>query len=212
MTKLRDMGAIPSVTKVVETYRAATPEQLSEGLTWYQDAHSLALALDPTNPVRSAGVISALSPQKDWEGNKALAIRAYADGVATGHFPVQCAKANRILAGDDVPTVLNGAKTVAFAATIADPADAHAVVVDRHAVSVAIGRTSTDADTDMLTRKGVYDLFADVYREAARIIGTSPSTVQAVTWVVWRQTNVRNAASVVRTAETNGHRAARVLV
>jgi len=208
IAKLREMKALPTVANVLKTYRAATSEQLSEGIGWYSDAHSLALALNRNNPLESAGVIAALSPIKTWEQNKTLAIRAYADGVATGTTGDQCQKANQILAGEDVPTVLNGAKTVAFAQTIADPTDPHAVVIDRHAMSVAMGRASTDTDTSLLGRKGVYELYADVYREAARRIGVSPSTVQAVTWVVWRQTSIRTSAHSVAVAKANGHRAA----
>jgi hypothetical protein len=208
LASLTERGLIPSVERIIATYRAATDEQLSEGLHWYADAHSLAVALDRENPLRAAGVIAALSPLTPWERNKALAVRAFADGVATGHMKAAMDKANRILAGEDVVAVLNAPKTSAFAATIADPTDAHAVVVDRHAMSVAIGRPSTDEDTKALALKGVYDLYADAYREAARRIGTAPSVVQAVTWVVWRQTSIRTAASVVRVAQANGHRAA----
>ena len=206
LTNLTERGLIPSAEHIIRTYRSATDEQMSEGMHWYQDAHSLALALDPSNPLRAAGVIAALSPMTPWERNKSLAVLAYADGVSTGNTNMACGKANRILAGEDVATVLNAPKTTAFAQTIADPTDAHAVVVDRHAMSVAIGRCSMDEDTKALSLKGVYDLYADAYREAARRIGVAPSVVQAVTWVVWRQTSIRTSGAVKREAVANGHR------
>jgi hypothetical protein len=208
LSALAERGLTPSVERIITTYRAATAEQMSEGMHWYSDAHSLALALCPSNPLQAAGVIAALSPMTPWERNKTLAVQAYADGVSTGNTTAACSKANRILAGEDVATVLNAPKTTAFAQTIADPTDQSAVVVDRHAMSVAIGRASTDADTSMLTRKGVYGLYADAYREAARRAGVAPSVMQAVTWVVWRQTGIRTSAAVVREAQAAGHRAA----
>lgn len=196
MTKLKSAKAVPTVANILRVYREATPEQLADGIDWYTKAHSLALALDPQNVERAAGVIAALSPRMDWERNEMLAIRAYADGVASGAMTVNTNKADRIMAGEDVATVLNGPKTVAFAATIADPTDAHAVVVDRHAMSVAINRVTSDDDASLLSLKGVYELYADAYRNAARKIGVSPSVVQAVAWVVWRETRIRNAESV----------------
>lgn len=195
MARLANDGLLPSVTKILKTYRKATEAQIAAGLDWYGVAHSLALGLDPANPLRAAGVISALSVQKDWDINVALAVRAYADGVATGHTGAQCGKANAIMAGADVVKELGGKKTQNFALVIANPADPHAVVVDRHAVSIAIGRLSTDDDTKILTLKGVYDLYADAYREAARRAGVSPSQMQAVTWVVWRLTETKFRAA-----------------
>ncbi len=190
----------PSVDNVLRTYRQATPEQIADGMTWYGEAHSLAVALDPTNVERSAGVISALSPQLIWERNAALAIRAYGDGQASGCLPDSIRKANAILNGADVATTLNGAKTVAFAQVIADPTDYCAVVIDRHAFDIAVGGVTDQKRRGTLGRKGVYDLFADAYREAAHRVGISPSQMQAVTWVVWRETSIRTSASVRRTA------------
>lgn len=191
---------IPSTRRITALYRQATPEQLADGLDWYQDAHSLALALDPANVERAAGVIAALSPRVHWNINVKLAVRAYADGQASKCMPMSANKANAILGGADVAKTLKGPKTVAFAQVIADPTDPHAVVIDRHAMSVAIGRCATDDDYTVLGLKGVYEQFADAYRRAARIIGVSPSQVQAVTWVVWRETKIRTAAANRRDA------------
>jgi hypothetical protein len=58
-------------------------------------------------------------------------------------------------------------------------------VIDRHAHDVAVGRAFGSQDRG-LTYGPRYALFADAYREAARRLGELPSTVQAVTWLVWR--------------------------
>jgi hypothetical protein len=196
---------LPSETRMVrnilKTYRSATDAQRLQGMTWYDTAHALAVDLDPQNVTRAAGVISALSPRETWEVNQRLAIRLYVDGpLTTGTLPDSIRKANAIYGGADVATTLNGKKTVAFAATIADPADPFAVVVDRHAVSVALARCSADADASVLSRKGGYEWYADAYRKAAKRAGVSPSQMQATTWVVWRQTAIRTAANNVRLA------------
>lgn len=190
----------PAAANIIRIFREANAAQLAEGLEWYADAHSLAVALDPSNPQRAAGVISALSIQKTWQQNVALAVRAYADGAASGHTGYSCRTANRILAGESIDDVLKGDKTNAFAHVIADPTDPHAVVVDRHAFDIALGRVTDDDTRGILSRKGVYAIFADAYREAARVLGYSPSQVQAVTWVVWRETETKFAAANRRAA------------
>jgi hypothetical protein len=176
----------PSAANIVRLYREATPQQLADGLDWYQAAHSAARALSPDDVLKGAGVIAALSPLKDWDINLRLAITAFADGAASGHMGPNCAWADRIMAGESVDDVLNGPKTNNFAHVIANPTHPTAVVVDRHAFDVAVGKVTDDKTRGQLARKGEYDRFANAYREAAEIVGVSPSQVQAVAWVVWR--------------------------
>lgn len=186
--------------KILATYNAATEEQMLDGKSWYPTANHLANRLDPENPWRAAGVISALSPQMDWERNMFLAERTYAEGLAYGCLGVSCRKANAIFTGESdegsVVGVLGGRKTIAFAVSIMEPDHPTNVVVDRHAVSIALGRPSDDADVATLNRKGGYDYYADAYRAAAEIAGVSPNVMQAVTWTVWRETSIQVAASV----------------
>lgn len=195
---LAERNITPSVRNILKVYRRATDSQMARGIEWYGEAHRLAQVLNPDNVLEAAGVIAALSPMTPWGRNCELAVRAYADGVSTGNTKSACGKANRIMAGEDVVTVLNAPKTSAFALTIADPTDPHAVVVDRHAMSVAIGRCTTDDDTKSLGLKGAYDMYADAYRRAAKIAGVAPSVMQAVTWVVWRESEIRTAAAMRR--------------
>ena len=189
----------PTVENILTVYRSASAGQVKDGMNWYSEAHSLALVLDPTNPLRAAGIIAAFSPRVPWRRNVALAVQTYADGVAAPKcLGRSVAKAQAILDGKDVVDTLKGPKTVAFALTIADPTDPMAVVVDRHAMSVAIGRSATDEDQKGLKR--TYELFAACYREAARRAGIAPSQMQAITWVVWRETSIRTAAAARREA------------
>jgi hypothetical protein len=190
----------PDAANIIRIFREADDAQLAEGLAWYADAHSLAVALDSDDVLRAAGVIAALSVKQDWSRNVILAARAFADGHASGTLGFCVKAADRILAGEHVDTVLRGDKTNNFAHVIADPTDAHAVVIDRHAFDIALGRVTDDETRGILSRKGVYDTFADAYREAAAVLGYSPSQVQAVTWVVWRQTVTKFAAANRRKA------------
>lgn len=191
----------PSVANILRVYRSATDAQLMTGLRWYDDAHSLALALDPTNPARAAGVIAALSPMVRWNVNVRLAVRAYADGVASGGLSTSCAKANRILAGEAPLDVLKGNKVRAFYLNMLAPSDpSGGVTVDRHAFDVAVGRVTDGGTRAILAKNGMYQFFADLYHEAARIAGVGSAQMQAVTWVVWRETMTTYAAANRRSA------------
>jgi hypothetical protein len=192
----------PTVANILRVYRSATDAQLAEGIRWYDDAHTLAVALDPSNVERSAGVIAALSPLTPWGRNVAMATRAYADGFASGGMPSSLNKADRILNGEaPLDVVGKGPKVRNFYLNILDPSNANGgVTVDRHAFDIAVGRVTDDETRGILGRKGMYDHFADMYREAAKIAGIGSAQMQAVTWVVWRQTAGKFAAANVRDA------------
>lgn len=179
----------PSADNIVRVFEDATAEQRDAGMSWYHDAHGAAASLDPDNPRRAAGVIAALSPQMWWARNLEMAARAYADGEASGTLGRSVAQANAILAGADPLDVLRGPKVRAFFALIADPDDPDNVVIDRHAVDIAVGRRQSVRERDHafpLARRNRYVRFADAYRAAARLLGVTAAQVQAVTWVAWR--------------------------
>lgn len=187
------MELTPSTRRILKVYRKATPEQIADGMAWYDEAHALAVELDPQNVLRAAGVIAAYSPLTEWEENAELARSAY-KGVFRGH--PMTSKVKAILAGADVLPELNGSKISNFARLIYDPADPEAVAVDRHAFAVAVGRVTTDKERAILRSRRVYQSFADAYRRAAKIEGVTPSQMQAVTWVAWRETVIRTQAAM----------------
>jgi hypothetical protein len=183
----------PSTRNVTAAYRLASVDDRVEGRSWYATARAVAESLDPEDPSRAAAVIAVLSPRLSWRKNIEAARDAYA-GRAPRVIGANARKAELILAGADPEDVVSGPKTRAFWRTIADPSDPRAVVVDRHAVSVAVGRNLDDAERGRLLGKvGAYDAVADAYRRAARILsreyGTqlSPAEVQATTWLYWRR-------------------------
>lgn len=188
----RVYAANPNSMNIVRVWDLATEQELADGINWYRDAHALAVKLSPSDPSSAAGVIAALSPMMDWGQNVNLAVRAYRDGSASGALFRNVEKANRILNGERPEDVLGGNKVRAFYGVIADPSS-DAVVVDRHAFDIAVGRVTNNDSRHALGRKGVYETFAGAYVRAAETLtkrlGTpvSASEVQAVTWTVWRR-------------------------
>lgn len=183
----------PHTRNVTSAYRAASTDDRVQGRSWYATARAVAESLDPADPSRAAAVLAVLSPRLSWRKNVEAAQDAYA-GRPLRVLGRNAEKARLLLAGADPEDVVRGPKTRAFWRTIADPTDPRAVVVDRHAVSVAVGRNLDDAERGALLGKtDGYDSVADAYRRAARILsreyGTalSPAEVQATTWLYWRR-------------------------
>ena len=175
----------PSVDAIIDTFYSATEEDRAAGMAWYRIAHLEACKLGTAT--RGAGTIAALSPQCSWTRNLEMARDVYAGRTPRYTTGRNAAKAMRCDAGEHWSTVLGGPKTRAFAEVIEDPTSASAVVIDRHAFDVALGRVTDDATrTRYLSRAGVYETFAQAYRDAAAELGVTPSEVQAVTWVAWR--------------------------
>lgn len=179
---------VPSVTNILNVYRAADSDSLREGLRWYNDAHLFAKGLD-TDVNRSAGIIAALSPMNGWKNNKNKAALLYAqdgEGTKVGLF-TNVAKAQLIYKGGDPNEILRGDKVRAFYRTILNPRGDIRPTVDRHAFDIAVGMRTNDKARGALSRKGVYESFADAYRAAAAIEGIGAAQMQASTWLFWRK-------------------------
>lgn len=223
---------------VTRAYRAASEAHRAAGITWYARARDLAEELDSADVERAAAVIAVLSQRTRWDLNVTLARQAYEmtqdyrwhgtagpNGLLGGQarariaydLPVmglQREKVARLLVDREEPDdVVTGPKIRAFWRTIVDPSDPRAVVVDRHAVDVAVGRVMSDAERGkLLGRKGAYDTVALCYSRAARILSVeygatlTPAAVQAVTWTYWRETRAHQRAHNVRSngAGTSG--------
>lgn len=169
---------------IIQTYYAATEDQMIKGKAWYPVAHDLATMLADGDTRMGAGVIAALSANKSWSENTKIATRAFASGKATGHVKDAILKATRIMNGADPADVLPmSLKTGNFYRCILDPSDPDAVVIDRHAHDVAVGRTLGQDDRG-LSSKGRYGALAGAYRAAAARLGILPSELQAITWTV----------------------------
>lgn len=174
------------VRNIMSVWNRATDKEYAEGLGWYQEAHETAAMVADGDIRMGAGLLAALSPQTSWWLNVELACDAFESGSARRHIRDACSKANKIMAGVDPADVLPmGRKTGHFYRSILNPSDPTAVCIDRHAYDIAVGIPLGDWSRG-LSAKGRYALLTLCYWEAAQRVGHIPSTVQAVTWVSWR--------------------------
>lgn len=175
------------VNNIIAVWHRATADQEQRGRSWYRTANDLAELMANGNARAGAGVIAALSPQTAWEYNIKIAAAAFENQQARGHTRDALGKAERIMLGEDPMIVLpTDSKTWNFYRCIADPDDAEAVVIDRHAHDLAVGERYGSQDRG-LSAKRRYATLALAYRIAAQRLSELPSTVQAVTWTVWRE-------------------------
>jgi hypothetical protein len=193
------MTHTPLVANVLAVYYGASADNLRDGLSWYSTAHNEAKAMGGRREwhlARNAGIIAALSPMNSWTNNlrkarllvslrgKVTVAKGQPNGIGLGD---NVAKAVAIYRGAEPLDVLGGDKVRAFYRTILDPKGDIDPVIDRHAFDIAVGQVTNDAARQALQRKGVYQQFAHVYREAALIAGIGSAQMQAVTWVAWRE-------------------------
>jgi hypothetical protein len=175
------------VRNIRAVWGRATDDQLARGRQWYRTANDIAEFISGGDTKAGAGVLAALSPQKAWPTNVRLATEAFENGEARGQVQDAVAKAERIMLGEEPLLVLpEDSKTYNFYRAILDPDDPDPVVIDRHAHDVAAGERYGERNRG-LSNKNRYATLAHAYREAARRMGEIPSTVQAVTWVVWKE-------------------------
>lgn len=175
---------------IMRVFRGCTDDDVREGMSWYREAREFAASLD-TDVERAVGVIAVLSPMVSWPRNMTLARNHYA-GIYGGCLGASTTKAQRILAGEPVESVVSGVKVSAFYAAIMG--DTESVTLDRHAIDVAMGRTLSDDDRNAIGRsKARREPIVKAYRSAARIATrecghtVTPAEIQAIVWVGWRK-------------------------
>lgn len=176
------------VSRIVAAWENATDDQRERGRLWYLVAHDLAKYLAGGDVVKGAGVIAALSPQKEWHLNTRMAAKALR-GEPVGHLSDALRKCAAILAGADPAGILPMAlKTGNFYRNILDPADPDPVTIDRHAHDVAAGLPYVGiGGKDMFGNRGLsnvnrYAALAHCYREAGYRVGELPGHLQAGVW------------------------------
>ena len=175
------------VNNILAVYNGASADVMRSGIAWYANAHAFAASLD-TDVSRAAAVVAVISPNTSWSANKTLALKAYANRAGEGvGFPDKVRKVNRLFAGESPDTVVSGPKVTAFYHTILNPWSADVMpVIDRHAQDIADGIRNNEKGRKPPTGKR-YGVYADAYREVARIVGLPAHMVQAITWESWRE-------------------------
>jgi hypothetical protein len=161
---------------------------------WYAKAHEEAVRLaghDQALLNKACGVVAALSPRMSWDRNlvEAKAMWTTGEAAAIGQFKE---KARAILRSDGseeaILAILNGQKISSFYLNIRYPDKAIAVTIDRHHLSICLGRKLYDADLKTLSVRQ-YEFLVECTRWTAARLGVSPLLVQSATWVRWRQMN-----------------------
>lgn len=155
---------------------------------WYYIAHTFADELAQLSGLsieQTSGIIAALSPLKSWDENRKLAL-SYVTKKKAGHTAKMVKKCHMICTTKDVSEIadiLNGNKITSFFLNILYPDQETHVTIDRHAISIVLGYSVTD---NFSTTNNQYEWFVNCYRIAAKKIGISPVTLQAITWDIWR--------------------------
>lgn len=173
-----------STANLRSVWGRATPQEVADGLRWYEVAHQV--ALHAGDAVVGAGVLSALSPSLPWGRNVQAFYEVIAGRATRDQTGANLAKAQRILAGEPPLSVLGGPKTRSFYANILLPANPEKVTVDRHAYSALAGGGLSNTELTKLRQKD-YDAASSHYLELAREVGLVPCQLQAILWLTWRR-------------------------
>lgn len=190
-----------SAANVTRVYDATSPQERAQGMRWYADAHQLAKQMTGGDAREGAILLASYSPQAAWPVNMFNAAKAArehralgpGDGLITGDMQ---ANAQEALDGKPIDEALTSPKTRAFARLIELGGDAPTdgageVVIDRHALSVAVGRTlgKAEAEKAPIGSPRYHEYIADAYRQAAIDISRrdgvpmTPHQLQAITWL-----------------------------
>ena len=183
---------------IIKTYKQSNQSELND---WYQEAHDFGCDVSGMFkgvPKRKVlGIVSALSPLKEWNKNKELAVDLISTGTC-GHMGRNIQKGRDILAikGSNyrecdsmvldfkIRKILNGEKTKAFYTNMTYPSG-KGVTVDRHAIAIAIGRTATDKEQSI--SKQVYTFIENCYIMTSETLNLAPLHLQSITWQTWKR-------------------------
>jgi len=188
------------VKNILKVYRRATPEDIANGLEWYDRAKRYATIISNLSGVNLntvVGVMAALSPNNRWERNVKDTERmvwAWVKGEDLSDFKVSCyntmkQKAWSILEDDltdddDILTRLNGQKIRSFYSNIRGLTE---VTIDGHAYNIALGiRQGLTSDKTNMGKK-LYREMQSAYVKAAKRVGVKPHELQAITWTTWKR-------------------------
>jgi len=180
------------VDNIIKVYKDKSVKH--EGYSWYDEAHELASSMAREfglTTLQVAGIIASLSPLKSWDENKKIARQFCINGNGK-HTKDFKAKAEQIKSYNSsaehefILATLNGNKIQNFFINIAYPKADNHVTIDRHAISVAIGRSINESEGRGIT-DAQYEFLSSCYIDASKKIGILPNQLQAVTWVKWRE-------------------------
>ena len=178
------------LNNILKVWHAASSDDITKGLTWYEDAHNIAKGIsDRTNTplVNVIGVISAISPGVAWDTNiKQAEDFLHDENAVLSTYPAFRDKAVMIALPfndyNDIKAILlgnrgRGKKTANFFANIYDYKFNTNVTVDRWMYRAA------QLDNNIK----YYDQIEDAVRLIASSEGLLPHQVQATIWETIRR-------------------------
>jgi hypothetical protein len=197
-----------SPENIVAAYDAADAGAREQGRRWYADVSDLANKITGGDPEKGGILLSTYSPQTSWPINMFNAAESARRGHAIGPgegikvTTQQKDKAQKALDGQGIEELMQTAKTHSFGALIAHGDDQATdpyghVVVDTHAVNVALGGTMRGKALEKapINDARQHEYVADQYRAAAKIISEregklmKPHQLQAITWLAQQRAN-----------------------
>lgn len=196
------------MNNILKMLKQAKPEHITAGKVWYSQAYNYARYIADTcggssfahaSVLQAAGVIAALSPNNKWDRNILDAIGLTSAFLAGNPLPKVCTfgrnkeKALAILNADSdsidtICAILSGQKVKDFFLSILNLGG---VCVDGHAFAIWQGKRTPASNVGTITPKQ-YKAIREDYIAASKfslwITGQhlTPSEVQAVTWVTYR--------------------------
>ena len=203
-----------SFHNILDCFERASSETVVEGGIWYPTANAIAEVVGQTlhrngytvleskheKIVVGAGILSALSPQTNWEQNKEMAYYFaetldkpnwctevnYQKAVNTVVYPLFGVPGDRV--ESYIANILHGKKTMAFFYNIVYPyGENNLPTIDRHAISIYLGRRCTYKELVRGLDGTANKTISNAYIRASKLLESTPQLVQAVTWVQWRK-------------------------
>lgn len=176
-----------SYRNILAEYERATTKDISVGWTWYSDMRQWCEVIAKqhgTYTHRVVGMFAVLSPMITVEQCKRATVEVLELGGTDLNYPDNVEKARQVLAGNY--EAIRGQKVQAFEEAITHPWGDSNPVIDRHAVSVYMGRAINDKQRGGLARKKVHKRISNAYRKAAEVEGVPIHVMQAIVWESYR--------------------------
>lgn len=197
---LSDLGVVKNTEKdslvgtqnVISVYSDATPEERDYWGKWYHHAKSdvQEIADEYQLPYEQvAAAVAVLSPGNKWKLNLGACRRVLDKAEKVNAYPANIVKANLIFDETDASrwkTYITGPKVSAFFRSLMEPdAFANDMVLDSHAINIWLGDKLNLKDTPTISAPLRQKMLTD-YAAAAKKLGISSQSLQAVTWYIWK--------------------------
>lgn len=195
VTSISNIKLNDATKRIIKHLGRATPQELHDGMEWYDDAMAFAQLLSDTfsiTRVMAAAIISALSPNNKWPRNKVDAwtlCQAYADGKGIDSFKVCTYNSNKVKAwgirSGTVAITKDSPKTYAFALNVGDRNES-VVTLDKWMARAFSTTSLKPRKTPETFTPKQYERFQTHFVNVALRLGYKPYELQAIVWVVMR--------------------------